>query len=122
MNNPGNRRLFWKILLKALGPVYYRFLFNTGRPGAGLAACWVAYLECRAGSEDIPARKESWESQYAAGRYHHAVLLAALGRFDEALDELGAALGLEKTWAKKAKDAPEFSSLRNDQRFLDILK
>ena len=62
------------------------------------------------------------DPQYAPGRYHHAVLLAALGRFDEALEELAVAVRLDKAWAKKAKEALEFHSLHEDARFLDIVK
>ena len=62
------------------------------------------------------------DPQYAPGRYHHAVMLAALGRFDEALEELAAAVRLDKSWSKKAKEALEFDSLRDDERFLDIVK
>jgi len=110
----------------------YRFLLvrllntNARRRRAEAHAASGVLLYSKASDPDAAeaelAIASRMDPQYAAGRYHHAVLLAALGRFDEALDELAAALGLEKTWAKKAKDAPEFSSLRNDQRFLDILK
>lgn len=62
------------------------------------------------------------DPDYASGRYHHAVMLAALGRFDEALTDLRAAVKLDGSYAAQARKALEFSSLGQDPRFLEIVE
>lgn len=61
------------------------------------------------------------DPEYASGRYHHAILLAALGRFDEALEDIRAAIKLDKAYMAEARKALEFDSLRDDPRFLEIV-
>lgn len=54
---------------------------------------------------------------YAAARYHHAVLLAAHGKFDLALVELEAAVGADSDFKAKARTAVEFERLRGRPGF-----
>lgn len=61
------------------------------------------------------------DPRLAAARYHLGVLLAAEGRFPEALAELRAAVSLDGSFARHAREAPEFEDLRSDRRFLDIV-
>lgn len=54
---------------------------------------------------------------YAAARYHHAVLLAAHGKFDQALVELEAAVAADPDFKAKAREAVEFERLRGRPGF-----
>lgn len=60
------------------------------------------------------------DPNYPPARYHHALLLAAQGRMDEALPELKAAVKLDPKLAEEAWDSAEFELLRDDKRFLAI--
>jgi len=62
------------------------------------------------------------DPDYGPGRYYHALLLAAHGRFDGALGELAAAVSLDQRFAQKAREAAEFEDLSRDQRFLAIVQ
>ena len=59
---------------------------------------------------------------YPSACYHYALLLAAHGRFDEALGELKAAFRLEPDLKEKARKALEFKDLRKDDRFKALLQ
>ena len=62
------------------------------------------------------------DASFPPGRYYNATLLAAQARFDEALQELQAAVRLDRRYAGMARQASEFEDLRRDPRFDDTIE
>ena len=73
-------------------------------------------------SEAELAVAAAMDPRYGLARYHHAVLLTLHGRFDEAIESLKAAVARNAEYADEARRAPEFDALREDSRFLALLK
>lgn len=73
------------------------------------------------GAEDELAIAADMDPEYPAALYHHARLLAAHGRFDEAIVSLGAAVDHDKRYGEKAKKAIEFVEIRRRPVFKDIV-
>ena len=61
------------------------------------------------------------DPQYALGRYNHALLLALVGRFNEALDSLKVAVNRDGAYAVQARKAPELEALKDDPRLEKLL-
>lgn len=59
---------------------------------------------------------------YATARYHYASYLATLGKYDQALNELKAAITYDRKYAGMAVKAPEFQALRKDPKFRKMVK
>ncbi|MBI3547578.1 MAG: hypothetical protein HY078_00860 [Elusimicrobia bacterium] len=57
------------------------------------------------------------DPNYAYGRFYNAALLAALGRTEEAIADLKAAVAADAKLAEKAQETVEFQDLRDDPRF-----
>lgn len=68
------------------------------------------------------ATAAAMDPRFSEGRYKHAVLLAAHGRFDEALKELEASIALDRRYARMAKDAIEFQDVRRQGRFKELIR
>ena len=62
------------------------------------------------------------DPEYPTALYHRARLLATHGKLEDSLVDLGVALRLDAKFKPGAKDAVEFSDLRNDPRFKSLLK
>lgn len=61
------------------------------------------------------------DPRLSEARYHHAVMLAVHGRFDDSLKELHEAVVLDGRWAKAAREAIEFEDLWKQARFKQAL-
>lgn len=110
---------------RAAAPRDYRHVLVRVQPDAhrrrarahatnGLLLYRLSDLEGALAELEIAARMAP---DFALARYHHAALLAADGRFEEALGELSAAVRLDRRYAETARSAPEFEELREDRRF-----
>jgi len=74
------------------------------------------------GALEETATAAAMDPRFAEGRYKHAILLGAHGRFEDALKELEAALALDRRYARMAKEAIEFQDVRKQSRFKDLVR
>ncbi len=90
----------------------------------GATVAWLGYHYARAGNiakaEELLKRLNELRKHEYVSPYHVAVLYTGLGRTDEALSYLGRAYS--EKWAANALVEPAFDPLRNDPRFVDLMR
>lgn len=91
----------------------------------GGTVAWLGYHYARSGNirkaEELLKRLNELAKREYVSPYHVAILYTGLGRTDEALAWLGKAYS-EQTGANNALVEPAFDPLRNDPRFVDLMR
>jgi len=82
-----------------------------------LLAAAELHLDDPAAAAEAAARALAIEPDYCPARYNLACALARLGRLDEALDALAAAVALDADLAALARDDGDLAALRANPRF-----